>query len=142
MKIDEPKTPYAKHYEPEEDEEEFRAIDAHDLNVDELDKVEGNPSHQKSRGTREDRIPGLELGEPEEAVDDSVPAEESGRIVRSASQKEKDKGEKAVVVDQTDAARHDSDSIGLNREEREKHKQFEEMRKKHYEMSNVRGMLG
>lgn len=37
MKIDEPKTPYAKHYDPAEDEEEIRALDANDIMVDELD---------------------------------------------------------------------------------------------------------
>ncbi|KAJ8123857.1 hypothetical protein ONZ43_g284 [Nemania bipapillata] len=45
MKITEPKTPYARHYEPSEDEDE--------------EMIDGDP------------IPGLSLGEPEEAVPES-----------------------------------------------------------------------
>ena len=32
--------------------------------------------------------------------------------------------------------------MGLSAEEQEKHRKFEEMRKKHYEMKNVANMLG
>jgi protein phosphatase inhibitor 2 len=65
MKIDEPKTPYAKHYDPAEDEDELRILDAQDIMVDELDMIHspGNRSRAK-----EDDIPGLSLGEPEEAI--------------------------------------------------------------------------
>jgi protein phosphatase inhibitor 2 len=34
------------------------------------------------------------------------------------------------------------DNVGLSAEEREKHRKFEEMRKKHYEMKNVANLLG
>lgn len=133
MKIDEPKTPYAKRYDPGEDEDEMRTLDADDLVVDELDKVGG----AKAR-TKEDEIPGLELGEPEEAMPDSMDDidEISNRITRSRSGSSK--GEKQVVVDE----KGHEDNVGLSREEREKHRKFEEMRKKHYEMKEVKGLLG
>lgn len=131
MKIDEPKTPYAKHYDPAEDEDEMRTLDAGDLVVDELDRKKGR--------SREDEIPGLELGEPEEAV----PAHESneeGRILRSGSLK----GEsKTVVVDDSgEDGVHDGEMASWSKEEREKHRRFEERRKRHYEMKNIKGMLG
>lgn len=125
MKIDEPKTPYAKRYEPEEDEEEVRTLDAEELVVDELDRVEGSRSR-----TRDSEIPGLNLGEPE-IPSEAVP-DQRGRIHRSSSVK----GEKQVVVDasgEDDDREHD----GMVR-----HKEFEEMRKKHYEMKDVKGLLG
>ena len=132
MKIDEPKTPYAKHYDPEEDEAEMRTLDADDLVVDELDKVGGS----KSR-TRESEIPGFELGEPEEAISESQDGD--GRIHRSGSLK----GEKQVVVDPAeDGLGGHGENVGWSAEEREKHRKFEELRKKHYEMKDVKGLLG
>lgn len=116
MKIDEPKTPYAKHYDPAEDEEEIRALDATDIMVDELDLEKRS---KRSAGAREEEIPGLSLGEPEEAYH------------------EEHEGKKAVHVKQPPQPQH----VGLSKEEIEKHKRFEEMRKKHYEMKNVASML-
>ncbi len=134
MKIEEPKTPYAKRYEPDEDEEEMRTLDAQELMVDELDKAREGRSAQR---TREAEIPGLDIGEPEEDVD---VRDESGRIERSESglglgRSGSLKGEKQVVVDDEapDGKGHD----GVIR-----HKDFEEMRKKHYEMKDVKGLLG
>ena len=145
MKIDEPKTPYAKRYEPEEDEDEMRTLDAQELKVDELDKVREG---RRARRTKEAEIPGLDIGEPEEDVsltgrdeDDrierirsasgSAERSGSGSLGRSGSLK----GEKSVVVDSEapDGKGHD----GIVR-----HKDFEEMRKKHYEMKDVKGLLG
>lgn len=131
MKIDEPKTPYAKRYEPEEDEAEMRTLDADDLVVDELDRVGGGRSR-----TKEDEIPGLELGEPEEAIPDSLDGE--SRVSRSGSVK----GDKQVVVDPAeDGLGGHGENVGWSAEEREKHRKFEEMRKKHYEMKDVKGLL-
>ena len=132
MKIDEPKTPYTKRYDPAEDpseeEEDIPTLDADEIVVDELDRVGG----RKMSRTKDDEIPGLELGEPEDAVGDG-----SGGISRSGSVK----GEKQVVVDPSDEVGH-GENVGLSAEEREKHRKFEEMRKKHYEMKEVKGLLG
>lgn len=121
MKIDEPKTPYAKHYDPTEDEDEMRTLDAQDIIVDELD-LRKSP---KSSRSREDEIPGLSLGEPEEAVPEDIEDPEERRRRK----------EKAVHV-------AGEEHVGLSAEELEKHRKFEELRKKHYEMKNVANLLG
>ena len=133
MKIDEPKTPYQGHYDPsgDEEEEQTSALDANDLVVDELDKARTNSGEpiqkKKSRG---DDIPDLDLGEPEV----------------HALEREPSDGERRVVVDSDqmdiDGARHGEESADMTTEEREKHRRFEEMRKKHYEMKNVKDLLG
>ena len=125
MKIDEPKTPYAKHYDPSEDEAEISAINAQDLNVDELDM-----KPKSSGGKRESDIPGLDLGEPE---------------VKPAARRDSESGRK-VELDQdsmdVDGGNHGEGEDGMSTEELEKHKHFEEMRKKHYEMKNIKDLLG
>jgi protein phosphatase inhibitor 2 len=125
MKIDEPKTPYAKHYDPAEDEDEVRTLDADEIMVDELDELKarmGRSPGDRARA-KEEEIPGLSLGEPEEAVPEHE-FDEDG-VVR--------KGKVHVSGEE---------HIGLSQEEREKHKKFEEMRKRHYEMKNVASLLG
>ena len=174
MKIDEPKTPYARRYEPsEEDEDELRVLDAEDLMVDELDKAKAErPSRTSARQSRESDIPGLDIGEPEEsgAAGGGYFGSSTGgtaglrgrddraRIVRNSSTSStvvdgdgvgvgrvvdggaikrsgSVKGEKSVQVDEPagDKGRHDGEV---------RHRDFEEMRKRHYEMSGVKGMLG
>ena len=132
MKIDEPKTPYAKRYEPDEDEDEMRTLDAADLKVDELDQVGSGRSRM-----REAEIPGLELGDAEEYPEMH---DDRDRISRSSSAS--GKGDKQVVVEPTDDEAAHGENVGLSAEERAKHKKFEEMRKKHYEMKDVKGLLG
>lgn len=123
MKIDEPKTPYAKQYDPTEDEEEINALNADELVVDELDKAKGKKS------AREEDIPDFELGEPEVTQLEHVHTPE---------------GEKRVMVDtdMSDEGHHGEEPADLPAEEREKHRKFEEARKKHYEMRNVKDLLG
>nr|POE86567.1 protein glc8 [Quercus suber] len=125
MKIDEPKTPYAKQYDPMEDEDEVAAINASEVAVDELE-LERKPA----RKTRESDIPGLDLGEPQ---------------LEPLEHKESD-GEKSVKVDSdamdVDGGRHGEDEEHMAPEELEKHRKFEEMRKKHYEMKNIKSLLG
>ncbi|KAK4196767.1 hypothetical protein QBC40DRAFT_286742 [Triangularia verruculosa] len=146
MKINEPKTPYAKHYDPSEDPSDDEDVDMPEpLNPDsiDLDRVDGvPPTHhgaKRKTGTggaptaTEEDIPGLSLGEPEE----EVPEHEFGD---SAS-----KRPRAVHVD-SNGSTHDTDGeeylVGMSAEEREKHRRFEELRKKHYEMKNVASLLG
>jgi protein phosphatase inhibitor 2 len=129
MKIDEPKTPFAKNYDPTEDEEEIETINAEDLAVDEL---EMKPRARKSSGSRarENDIPDIDLGEPE--------------LVPNKIRRESD-GERRVHVDEEmedDGGHGEQDTANMTHEEREKHQKFEEMRKKHYEMKNIKSLLG
>ncbi|KAK9425969.1 putative Glc8 protein [Seiridium unicorne] len=108
MKITEPKTPYAKHYSPSEDDDD--------------EDLDGSHSE----------IPGLSLGEPEE----EVPEDDFAAAGRKQS--------KVHVSDEDATPLHDADAdmLGMTAEEREKHRRFEELRKKHYEMSEAVGLLG
>ncbi|KAK3686919.1 hypothetical protein LTR37_019317 [Vermiconidia calcicola] len=134
MKIDEPKTPYASRYDPMEDEEEISGINAQELAVDELDMEKGgkhNPPQQSKRGPKDGDIPGLDLGEPE---------------MEPVARKESD-GDRQVIIDSDDM---DVDGVGHHGEgeedmsaaEKAKHRKFEQMRRKHYEMHNVKNLLG
>ena len=123
MKITEPKTPYAKQYDPAEDEEEVEMLNAEELQVDELDKP-------KSRKPRIDDIPEFDLGEPElEAGNQHTPESEKRVMVEPDADGE--------------AGHHHGEEFPhMTPEEREKHRKFEEMRKKHYEMKDVKNLLG
>ncbi|KAL6879159.1 hypothetical protein J3F83DRAFT_725287 [Trichoderma novae-zelandiae] len=125
MKITEPKTPYAKHYDPTEDPSD-------DDGEEGEGGVDGTSAARKGqRRGAEDDIPGLSLGEPEEEIPER-PAPAS----RSSS-------EKTVHVDKGSVTPSAEEEImGLSAEEREKHRKFEEMRKKHYEMKSVAHILG
>ncbi|KAI5918862.1 hypothetical protein F4810DRAFT_715092 [Camillea tinctor] len=109
MKITEPKTPYARHYEPSEDDDE--------------EYPDGDNSREE--------IPGLSLGEPEE----EVPEDEF---------KSSRKHSKVHVNDEDATPQHDAENelAGMTAEELEKHRKFEELRKKHYEMKEVAKFLG
>ena len=136
MKITEPKTPYAKHYDPMEDpsdDEVDRLVTPMDVDaLDRIDGVEGahHGTHHKKAGRGvEDEIPGLSLGEPEEAVPEH----------------EFEKRPRAVHVNSSGSGHgeeEDDETAGMTPEEREKHHRFQEMRKKHYEMKNVAKFLG
>lgn len=158
MKIDEPKTPYAKHYDPAEDpsdddddddggggggeakqneDDVGEPLRPEDIDMDRVDGLpptssdhaKGKKSAGRSGGGAdgEDEIPGLSLGEPEEAVPE-------GNYTRPHRPR-------AVHVD-SDNGHEVEELAGLSAEEREKHRKFEEMRKKHYEMRNVAALLG
>jgi len=133
MKIDEPKTPYAQRYDPSEDEEEIRTLDAEEILVDEKDKLDSDRSIKK-RHAREDEIPGLDLGEPEEMV----PEHEFGEAPHMTRSRSGSGREKSVQVKDEAAG----GNVGASKEEQEKHKKFEEMRKRHYEMKDVANLLG
>ncbi|GAB1313772.1 Protein phosphatase inhibitor 2 [Madurella fahalii] len=138
MKINEPKTPYAKHYDPAEDpsddEDMAEPIDPNGIDMDRVDGVPRRQlQQQRQRPSGDDEIPGLSLGEPEE----EVPEHGFGDPAHTRP--------RAVHVD-SNGSGHDTDTdeylVGLSAEEREKHRRFEEMRKKHYEMKNVAALLG
>lgn len=136
MKITEPKTPYAKHYDPAED-----PSDNEDVDMGEEGSTSGL-SKSASRRRNEDDIPGLSLGEPEEEVPeiqaDDVAVDEL-EMGGKKKRKHRGSGSRVHVVDDDD---DDEATAGMTPEEREKHRKFEEMRKKHYEMKDVSQLLG
>ncbi|KKY32436.1 putative glc8 protein [Diaporthe ampelina] len=75
MKITEPKTPYAKHYDPTEDPSDDDDINAPGGGSGVIGSRKRKEGGHHGKGHNEDDIPGLSLGEPEEAVPD-VPADE------------------------------------------------------------------
>ncbi|KAK3686170.1 hypothetical protein B0T22DRAFT_242218 [Podospora appendiculata] len=142
MKINEPKTPYAKHYDPTEDpsDDEDAAEPIDHTGID-MDRVDGVP-HKRTSG--EDDIPGLSLGEPEEAVPENEFGDAPSATNGGGGSSNSNKRPRAVHVDSSGSG-HDIDDealVGLTAEEREKHRKFEEMRKRHYEMRNVANLLG
>jgi protein phosphatase inhibitor 2 len=149
MKIDEPKTPYAPHYDPSADEDDIdmldpeeRVLDAQGLVVDELDQ--NKAGHARQQRVREDDIPGLKLGEPEGSIL-PVRSSDGDRIVRERSMSNNsNKSEKHVVVGTDGDA---DDTVGdpellTSEEAKKKHQAFEERRKRHYEMRDVKDLLG
>jgi protein phosphatase inhibitor 2 len=151
MKITEPKTPYEYGRDlPPEDEldDEDVAIDPKYVNVDEVDmaKKKRIPRH------RESEIPGLELGEPEEEYATTGTTPDDARIFRGSKENLSREGsqgssrEKHVSVSEDteqDGGVADVGQVGMPaKEEMEKHRKFEEMRKKHYEMKDIKGLLG
>lgn len=125
MKIDEPKTPFVKNYDPADDDAEISALNANELNVDELD-MKPKPGGAK----RESDIPGLDIGEPE---------------MKPAPRRDSDGDRKVELVQDAmdvDSMHHGEGEGDMTKEEAEKHKHFEEMRKKHYEMKNIKDLLG
>lgn len=133
MKIDEPKTPYAKNYDPAEDEDEISTINAQELAVDELEMNKNGSGIRKSSGSRakDNDIPDIDIGQPE--MEPLARAEsDSERRVHVASEHSNENGSRHGEEETTD----------MSREEQEKHKKFEDMRKKHYEMKNIKSLLG
>ncbi|KAF8536418.1 hypothetical protein BDD12DRAFT_851215 [Trichophaea hybrida] len=126
MKIDEPKTPFARGYDPHDDEAELHMIDTDEILVDELE------TRLKRRVTPDMNIPDLDIGEPEEIT---PPA----RLTRKESHSPK---QVVVQEDIIDGHQHVPGDEPETPEEEEKHKKFEELRKKHYEMKNVANLLG
>ena len=70
------------------------------------------------------------MGEPEEEISEAgAPSPRS---------------EKSVHVDDESSIGHNAEDelAGMSPEEREKHRKFEQLRKRHYEMKNVAQLLG
>ena len=141
MKITEPKTPYQYGDAMEEDEEEDVAIDPRFVNVDEVDMAKSSKSpNKKSRGSD---IPGLELGEPEDEYVSGTGTEEDRIVGGSSSLSRESSKEKHVSVSEGSGIDDFKEQVGMPaKEEAEKHRHFEEQRKKHYEMREIKGLLG
>ncbi|KAK5107139.1 hypothetical protein LTR62_001697 [Meristemomyces frigidus] len=127
MKIDEPKTPFVHSADLKEDEEESSAINAQDIAVDELEL-----KHSKPKRTAGEDIPGLDLGEPEM---------ETKKRRESDSDRRVTVGSEEMDVD-GESFHHGEGEESMTPDELAKHRKFEAMRRKHYEMKNVKGMLG
>lgn len=152
MKIDEPKTPWAPSYDPAQDEREDmeieaedRTLDAHDLVVDELDQVNSARQKKATGPVHDNEIPDFELGEPEEDVhaQQNLAAAAGSRITRERSlSQNSNRSDKHVdvVVDDDEGSGH-GEGLMTTEEAKEKHRQFEEHRKKHYEMRNIKDIL-
>jgi protein phosphatase inhibitor 2 len=143
MKITEPKTPYqfGDQGAMDEDDEEDVAIDPRYVNVDEVDMM------KSSRKGRESEIPGLELGDPEDLGAISHLDEENDRILRESSRgslsRESSGGKEKHVSVSEEGSAESGEQVGMpTREAQEKHRRFEERRKAHYEMKNMKGVLG
>lgn len=141
MKITEPKTPYARHYDPAEDPSD----DDGDVDMTGVERGSGgvdkeghhlNHRRHHHRGQNEDEIPVMSLGEPEEEVP-VIPADE-------VELKRKSRGGPGGSAVHIDDEGHDVDEAhaGLSPEELEKHRRFEELRKQHYKMTGVVHNLG
>ncbi|KAK3679706.1 hypothetical protein LTR78_000082 [Recurvomyces mirabilis] len=127
MKIDEPKTPFVHSADVVEDEEESSAINAQDIAVDELEMEKSKSKPKKSAG---EDIPGLDIGEPE---------------MEARKRRESDSDRKVTVGSEdmdVDGFHHGEHEESMSKDELAKHRKFEEMRKKHYEMKNIKDMLG
>ncbi|KAJ8099974.1 hypothetical protein POJ06DRAFT_120962 [Lipomyces tetrasporus] len=118
MKITEPKTPYA------------HSVDLSDLlDEDDFDESDGIVLNGVNGNRGRDDVPGLDLGEPEEVV--PVPRFSSATIVTDGEE-----GERRISLDDTAPGAVDEDDEPHDGEE-ERHRRFEEMRKKHYEMKDA-----
>ena len=144
MKITEPKTPYQYgDTMMEDDEEEDVAIDPRFVNVDEVDMAKAPKLHKKHR---ESEIPGLELGEPEEDLSPGTSVQDD-RIIRGPGannlSRESSKEKHVSVSDGSDGDGVKEEEVDMpTSEEQEAHRQFEERRKKHYEMKDIKNLLG
>ena len=135
MKIDEPKTPFVKQSDlPEDaDEEELASIDPRDMMVDELDKAKEQGGPHRGRGSTKMNaggggggdIPDLDLGEAEDVAPPMMRTDSS---------------EKRVIVDPNATAedgaqiRAEDEGGSATEEAKRKHREFEERRKRHYEV--------
>ena len=136
MKIDEPKTPYVKHYDPSEDPS--------DDDIDDLDGNGDGLGGSLSLGEPEEAVPVNEFGPPHSHQESQSQSQSQSqrRTSRSAAKVHVDDSEQGSVYEGGSVRDGDDPMAGMSAEEREKHLKFEAMRKKHYEMRNVARLLG
>jgi protein phosphatase inhibitor 2 len=132
MKIDEPKTPFVRSSDYPDDEEETTNLNAQDIAVDEL---EMSKSSKNKNGHTED-VPDLDIGEPEMET-------QAGPL----SQRRESDSDRRVTVGSgdgmdIDGLHHGEHEEDMSTDELAKHRKFEQMRKKHYEMKNIKNLLG
>lgn len=134
MKITEPKTPYQYGDAMDVDEDEGDvAIDPRFVNVDEVDLAK-----KKKKKSQEADIPGLDIGEAEDTATSGL---ENDRIVRGGSLSRESSKDKHVSV--SGGSDDFQERVGMpSEEDEEKHRHFEEQRKKHYMMSSIKNKLG
>jgi protein phosphatase inhibitor 2 len=141
MKITEPKTPYQYGdggAMEEDEEEEDVAIDPRFVNVDEVDMAKKKPQKK----SRESEIPGLDIGEPEDEFAQDASFQNS-RVERPGSSNLSREGSKEKHVSVGGDDEGIREQVGMpTREEQEKHAQFEAQRRRHYEMRDIKGLLG
>jgi len=128
MKINEPKTPYAKRYDPSEDVEELRRLEQEEAEHSAQTGIQRTPSKSRVRylQAKTDDIPDLELGEPENPF---IKAKESPKQVVVSD---------GYFGEKTDEKKEDEED---DESEEQKHARFMEMRKRHYEMKAVKDLL-
>ncbi|OAQ97185.1 hypothetical protein LLEC1_00973 [Akanthomyces lecanii] len=155
MKIDEPKTPYVKQYDPTEDpsDDEYGWGEAGAQGADAEASVDGAHRGAKTaRARAEDDIPGLSLGEPEEEIPEAqeqaahtaagADAHDADNVAAAHAASPRATSEKSVHLDEDNVAAAEAALVGASPEEVEKHHKFEELRKRHYEMRDVASLLG
>ncbi|TKA41105.1 hypothetical protein B0A54_07626 [Friedmanniomyces endolithicus] len=140
MKIDEPKTPFVHSQDllDRDMEEETSTLNPEDLAVDELEMDKSRLKSKKGGSAAQNDIPDIDIGQPEMEMQPepapSLPRRESDALDRKVSL-----GGDPMDLDGYHHGEHEETLTG---EELEKHRKFEEMRKKHYEMKNIKDLLG
>lgn len=128
MKIDEPKTPFAPHYNPDEDEDMMMEGDIPSLDIGGAHEWGGIMDATNAQAQ-------VQVQSGDEGMLDA-PKERRNSSSSHGS-------EKHVGVHPKDASpTHDAEREPASEDEKRKHDMFERKRKQHYEMSGIKNLLG